>query len=133
MDSISIALNSSTSTTTVNSITARFCLPSSLHPRRSRNVSFEKNPRKVSVLASKDEDPKLDPLDQMELKFGRMLGEDPKLTLAKVSFCPFLQTHLYCILPFRYNRVYKMGLCHICWRAIAYSTLWTCGCVVCID
>ncbi|XP_050376144.1 uncharacterized protein LOC126793618 isoform X1 [Argentina anserina] len=35
------------------------------------------------VLSSKD-DPKLDPLDQMELKFGRMIGEDPKLTLAKI-------------------------------------------------
>nr|XP_011463838.1 PREDICTED: uncharacterized protein LOC101304100 [Fragaria vesca subsp. vesca] len=35
------------------------------------------------VYSSKDE-PKLDPLDQMELKFGRMIGEDPKLTLAKI-------------------------------------------------
>ncbi|XP_027081669.1 uncharacterized protein [Coffea arabica] len=83
----SIPLYSTTATTsgaTVNSITAQFCLPSSLHPRKSRNVFFEKKPRKVSVLAAKDEPPKLDPLDQMELKFGRMLGEDPKLTLAKI-------------------------------------------------
>ncbi|KAI3869785.1 hypothetical protein MKW98_030966 [Papaver atlanticum] len=47
-------------------------------------------PRKLNFLvyasSSKDDDkkPKLDHWDQMELKFGRMIGEDPKLTLAKV-------------------------------------------------
>lgn len=35
------------------------------------------------VLASKEE-PKLNQWDQMELKFGRLLGEDPKLTMAKI-------------------------------------------------
>ncbi|XP_027085238.1 uncharacterized protein [Coffea arabica] len=85
MDSIPLYSTTATiSGATVNSITAQFCWPSSLHPRKSRNVFFEKKPRKVSVLAAKDEPPKLDPLDQMELKFGRMLGEDPKLTLAKI-------------------------------------------------
>ena len=39
---------------------------------------------KLVVFAAKEEEPKLDQYDQMELKFGRMLGEDPKLTLAKV-------------------------------------------------
>ncbi|OVA09476.1 Ribosomal protein S1 [Macleaya cordata] len=44
------------------------------------------NSRKLNflVFASKDDGPKLDHWDQMELKFGRMIGEDPKLTLAKV-------------------------------------------------
>lgn len=85
MDSIPLySTAANTSGATVNSITAQFCLPSSLHPRKFRTVFFEKKPRKVSVLAAKDEPPKLDPLDQMELKFGRMLGEDPKLTLAKI-------------------------------------------------
>ncbi|KAI3974342.1 hypothetical protein MKX01_031011 [Papaver californicum] len=49
-------------------------------------------PRKLNFLvyasssSSKDDDqkPKLDHWDQMEFKFGRMIGEDPKLTLAKV-------------------------------------------------
>ncbi|KAI3918670.1 hypothetical protein MKX01_041990 [Papaver californicum] len=50
-------------------------------------------PRKLNFLvyassssSPKDDDkkPKLDHWDQMELKFGRMIGEDPKLTLAKV-------------------------------------------------
>ncbi|RZC74350.1 hypothetical protein C5167_049827 [Papaver somniferum] len=47
-------------------------------------------PRKLNFLvyasSSKNDDkkPKLDHWDQMELKFGRMIGEDPKLTLAKV-------------------------------------------------
>lgn len=40
--------------------------------------------RKFLVSASKKEEPKLNEWDQMELKFGRLLGEDPKLTLAKI-------------------------------------------------
>ncbi|KAK7399230.1 hypothetical protein VNO78_10409 [Psophocarpus tetragonolobus] len=55
-----------------------------------RSVSL--NPRvKVKVFASqsrneedKQQPPKLDSYDLMELKFGRLLGEDPKLTLAKI-------------------------------------------------
>lgn len=42
---------------------------------------------KVFASSSRDEDkntPQLDNYDLMELKFGRLLGEDPKLTLAKV-------------------------------------------------
>lgn len=42
--------------------------------------------KKFLVSASKREEPKLNEWDQMELKFGRLLGEDPKLTLAKVRF-----------------------------------------------
>ncbi|XVE57850.1 hypothetical protein DITRI_Ditri04bG0123400 [Diplodiscus trichospermus] len=44
--------------------------------RRTKRVSFK-------VFAEKEE-PKFDKWDQMELKFGRLLGEDPKLTLAKI-------------------------------------------------
>ncbi|XWS38388.1 hypothetical protein CRYUN_Cryun19dG0126800 [Craigia yunnanensis] len=44
--------------------------------RRAKMISFR-------VFAEKEE-PKLDKWDQMELKFGRLLGEDPKLTLAKI-------------------------------------------------
>ncbi|XVF13160.1 hypothetical protein REPUB_Repub08aG0184300 [Reevesia pubescens] len=43
---------------------------------RAKRVSFR-------VFAEKEE-PKLDKWDQMELKFGRLLGEDPKLTIAKI-------------------------------------------------
>ncbi|KAB2608566.1 hypothetical protein D8674_011734 [Pyrus ussuriensis x Pyrus communis] len=39
---------------------------------------------KKCVVYSSREEPKLDPLDQMELKFGRLIGEDPKLTTAEV-------------------------------------------------
>ncbi|XP_027183256.1 uncharacterized protein LOC113781505 isoform X3 [Coffea eugenioides] len=46
--------------------------------------SLRKNPEKFQSWQLKTSPPKLDPLDQMELKFGRMLGEDPKLTLAKI-------------------------------------------------
>ncbi|KAK9020911.1 hypothetical protein V6N11_010923 [Hibiscus sabdariffa] len=44
--------------------------------RRPKRVSFR-------VFAEK-QDPKLDKWDQMELKFGRLIGEDPKLTIAKI-------------------------------------------------
>ncbi|KAK8478747.1 hypothetical protein V6N13_096177 [Hibiscus sabdariffa] len=44
--------------------------------RRSKRDSFR-------VFAEK-QDPKLDKWDQMELKFGRLIGEDPKLTIAKI-------------------------------------------------
>ncbi|XP_050227856.1 uncharacterized protein LOC126677337 [Mercurialis annua] len=39
---------------------------------------------KFIVFAAKEDESKLEPHDQMELNFGRMLGEDPKLTLAKI-------------------------------------------------
>ncbi|XP_022881250.1 uncharacterized protein LOC111398532 isoform X1 [Olea europaea var. sylvestris] len=52
--------------------------------KKSPILSFNtRKPRKLLVFASKDES-KLDQWDQMELKFGRMLGEDPKITYAKI-------------------------------------------------
>jgi len=65
---------------------------SSPHTRtrtRTRTISLK---QRVKVFASQSrneeekESPKLDSYDLMELKFGRLIGEDPKLTLAKVSF-----------------------------------------------
>lgn len=54
------------------------------HARKSGALNFpSRKPRKFWVSASKDE-PQLDEWDKMELKFGRMIGEDPKITLAKV-------------------------------------------------
>ncbi|PHT96005.1 hypothetical protein T459_03887 [Capsicum annuum] len=53
----------------------------------SRTVFYSRKTRKVAVFASKEDrnsDNKLDQWDQMELKFGRLIGEDPKLTLAKI-------------------------------------------------
>ncbi|KAF5194000.1 30S ribosomal protein S1 [Thalictrum thalictroides] len=58
-----------------------FNLPTT-YQRRSNFFSLR--PKSFVVSASKDE-PKFDDLDLMELKFGRMLGEDPKLTLAKIA------------------------------------------------
>ncbi|CAN8293917.1 unnamed protein product [Cochlearia groenlandica] len=51
--------------------------------RRNRDSLLAKQ-KKFLVSASKREEPKLNEWDQMELKFGRLLGEDPKLTLAKI-------------------------------------------------
>ncbi|KAL3618603.1 hypothetical protein CASFOL_037685 [Castilleja foliolosa] len=44
------------------------------------------------VLASKDES-KLDEWEQMELKFGRMIGEDLKITLAKSLYKSTVSFH----------------------------------------
>ncbi|KAJ0049503.1 hypothetical protein Pint_16108 [Pistacia integerrima] len=48
-----------------------------------REVYFPRKSKKFSVFAAKEE-PRFDQWDLMELKFGKMLGEDPKLTLAKI-------------------------------------------------
>ncbi|KAL3329810.1 hypothetical protein AABB24_033927 [Solanum stoloniferum] len=52
----------------------------------SRTVFSSRKTKKFAVFASKDDrnSNKLDQWDQMELKFGRLIGEDPKLTLAKI-------------------------------------------------
>jgi len=62
---------------------------SSSHTRTpTRTISMK---QRVKVFASQSpneeekQSPKLDSYDMMELKFGRLIGEDPKLTLAKVS------------------------------------------------
>lgn len=54
--------------------------PSSVGLRRNVQAKH----KRFVVSASKREEPKLSEWDQMELKFGRLLGEDPKLTLAKI-------------------------------------------------
>ncbi|KAK9698620.1 hypothetical protein RND81_08G118200 [Saponaria officinalis] len=70
-------------------------LPSSFPINRAkRRVFFPiNNPKKFTFFASKNDpisdfdsnnNSKFDEWDLMELKFGKMLGEDPKLTLAKV-------------------------------------------------
>ncbi|MED6216658.1 hypothetical protein PIB30_009544 [Stylosanthes scabra] len=51
-----------------------FTTPFPLNPR----------PNSLRLFASHEEPPKLNSQDLMELKFGRLLGEDPKLTLAKI-------------------------------------------------
>lgn len=78
---------SSLSSTPSPTISGSFLSPAFPISRASRRVFFRpiKNPKKLSVFASKD-DPnnKLNQWDLMELKFGQMLGEDPKLTIAKI-------------------------------------------------
>ncbi|XP_062026701.1 uncharacterized protein LOC133742981 [Rosa rugosa] len=75
MDGFSLTL-----TTNTPFLTTRTRFPSL---SRISNPVFPPKNTKFIACSSKDE-PKLDPLDQMELKFGRMIGEDPKLTLAKI-------------------------------------------------
>jgi len=56
--------------------------------RKTRTVFLNQRKNyKVFASSSREQDnntPQLDSYDLMELKFGRLLGEDPKLTLAKV-------------------------------------------------
>ncbi|KAL5551705.1 hypothetical protein UlMin_001881 [Ulmus minor] len=81
----------SVATTSAGAATSSFFFPKrnpicpfSLTTRRTVKArKLLRGSNKFVVFASKDE-PKFDPLDLMELKFGRMLGEDPKLTLAKI-------------------------------------------------
>ncbi|KAH0435609.1 hypothetical protein IEQ34_026558 [Dendrobium chrysotoxum] len=62
---------------------ARF--PLRIHTNSSKNCPFSRRrPGSFLVLAARD-NPELDKWEQMELKFGRLLGEDPKLTLAKME------------------------------------------------
>ncbi|XP_027341372.1 uncharacterized protein LOC113854539 isoform X2 [Abrus precatorius] len=60
----------------------------SSHRRRTTTTTVSLNQRHkvfASRLHSQDEEPpQLDSYDLMELKFGRLIGEDPKLTLAKI-------------------------------------------------
>ncbi|KAH0877277.1 hypothetical protein HID58_064671, partial [Brassica napus] len=63
-----------------SSASAAVLFPSSVRLRRNVQAKH----KRFVVSASKREEPKLSEWDQMELKFGRLLGEDPKLTLAKI-------------------------------------------------
>ncbi|CAK7335499.1 unnamed protein product [Dovyalis caffra] len=51
---------------------------------KRREIWFPRKNGFLVLAAKEEEQPKLDQWDQMELKFGRLLGEDPKLTLAKI-------------------------------------------------
>uniref|UniRef100_A0A7N1A9A1 S1 motif domain-containing protein n=1 Tax=Kalanchoe fedtschenkoi TaxID=63787 RepID=A0A7N1A9A1_KALFE len=75
------------STTSPLSVTRSFSTSpySSSPPTRRLSFFFRSAPTKFLLFASKGDDvPKLDQWELMELKFGRMIGEDPKLTLAKI-------------------------------------------------
>ncbi|XP_057804190.1 uncharacterized protein LOC131019617 isoform X2 [Salvia miltiorrhiza] len=77
-------MDSFTLRTTANSTTfsaIQFFPQPVFHAKKSGILNFPC--RKFWVSASKDE-PQLDEWDKMELKFGRMIGEDPKITLAKI-------------------------------------------------
>ncbi|XP_015896162.2 uncharacterized protein LOC107429903 isoform X1 [Ziziphus jujuba] len=95
MDGLALTVATTTTTTTssattsssFSSFTCRIPVCSFLFSTNRRNLktlNFPSKPIKFSIFASRDEPPNLDPMDQMELKFGRLIGEDPKLTLAKI-------------------------------------------------
>ncbi|KAL8256036.1 hypothetical protein R6Q59_031103 [Mikania micrantha] len=78
------SLSLTTTTATTNTSKFRFSIPCYKNPKIYRNLPFHhKIHRKFAPFAAKDE-ANFDSYDQMELKFGRLIGEDPKLTLAKI-------------------------------------------------
>ncbi|VVA30056.1 PREDICTED: 30S ribosomal [Prunus dulcis] len=81
MDGFSLTLTSNA--TSFFPTSTRIPLLSSRTSRRLKTQIFPPKNTKFIVFSSKEE-PRLDPLDQMEMKFGRLIGEDPKLTLAKI-------------------------------------------------
>ncbi|PWA52498.1 nucleic acid-binding, OB-fold-like protein [Artemisia annua] len=84
MESLSLT---TTTTTPTNTSKFRFPVPCYKNPKIYKNVGFRhKRCRKFVLFASSanKDDEKFDGYDQMEMKFGRMIGEDPKLTLAKI-------------------------------------------------
>uniref|UniRef100_A0A803PLB5 S1 motif domain-containing protein n=1 Tax=Cannabis sativa TaxID=3483 RepID=A0A803PLB5_CANSA len=88
MDGLALTVTSpmastSSSSSFLISRTPIYSFPFITTRRLIKGLSLSKYPNKFVVCASQDE-PRLDPSDLMELKFGRMLGEDPKLTLAKI-------------------------------------------------
>lgn len=91
-----------TTTATASSFSAKNFLFHSVSSSRSRarrkNIYFPQR-SKFCVFAAKEE-PKFDQWDLMELKFGKMLGEDPKLTLAKVPSFPFACSFFFLIIMF---------------------------------
>lgn len=97
----SLTLSATTSATSFSGIQF-FSQPK----KSSRILNFPfRKPGKYLVFASKDES-KLDEWDQMELKFGRMIGEDPKITLTKVpslSPCIFDSSDLVSVRILLYN------------------------------
>ncbi|XVF51523.1 hypothetical protein PTKIN_Ptkin04bG0191700 [Pterospermum kingtungense] len=79
MDGLSCAAATAATTFSINKflLFPSVSVPRVRLKRREKRVSFRVHAEK--------EGPKLDKWDQMELKFGRLLGEDPKLTLAKIK------------------------------------------------
>ncbi|XP_028118279.1 uncharacterized protein LOC114315860 isoform X1 [Camellia sinensis] len=85
MDCLALATATTTTINTTNPFHIPFYTPSYTPISiTTPNVSFRRKPRKKFLVFASKDDPKLDPSDQMELKFGRLIGEDPKLTLAKI-------------------------------------------------
>ncbi|KAJ0565073.1 putative S1 domain, nucleic acid-binding, RNA-binding domain, S1 [Helianthus annuus] len=69
--------------TTSNASYFGFCTPCYINPKTCKNLTFSlKQQTKVVVFAANN---KLRNWDQMELKFDKLIHENPKLTLAKIK------------------------------------------------
>ncbi|KAG0474673.1 hypothetical protein HPP92_014359 [Vanilla planifolia] len=59
-------------------------LPPLVHKTPNRCFPFSRHRARPFVLVAASNGPELNKWDEMELEFGRLIGEDPKLTLAKI-------------------------------------------------
>ncbi|XP_071697585.1 uncharacterized protein [Rutidosis leptorrhynchoides] len=78
-------LSLTTTTTATNTSKFTFSIPCYKNPKFYRNLPFHhKKDKKFAIFAAAKDEDNFDSYDQMEIKFGRLIGEDPKLTLAKI-------------------------------------------------
>lgn len=78
-------LSLTTTTTATHTSKFTFSIPCYKNPKHYRNLPFHhKKDRKFAIFAAAKDEDNFDSYDQMEIKFGRLIGEDPKLTLAKI-------------------------------------------------
>ncbi|KAG0472943.1 hypothetical protein HPP92_014800 [Vanilla planifolia] len=61
-----------------------FRLPPLVHKTPNRGLHFSRHSPRPFVLVAASNGPGLNKWDEMELEFGRLIGEDPKLTIAKI-------------------------------------------------
>lgn len=75
-----------TATTTTNLSNHKLLIHCFINPKTFKKLHFpHKKPRNFAIFAAKD-DNKFRNWDKMELKFGKLVGQNPNLTLAKVQF-----------------------------------------------
>ncbi|XP_023772159.1 uncharacterized protein LOC111920822 [Lactuca sativa] len=72
-------------TTATISSASKFTIPSYINPNNSRNLPFPLRQQKKLVIFAAQDDNKLGNWGQIELKLGKLIGENPELALAKIK------------------------------------------------
>ncbi|CAI9261586.1 unnamed protein product [Lactuca saligna] len=72
-------------TTATISSASKFTIPCYINPNNSRNLPFPLRQQKKFVIFAAKDDNKLGNWGQIELKLGKLIGENPELALAKIK------------------------------------------------